>query len=89
MLILKSYLFLGTGFLEEMKSFARQWFNPIFSFNILILVGTLCLASFLGVIGALAVTEYRWVVGGSIIGGIVFLVHAFLFIVWFSSRRAK
>ena len=72
-----------------MKSFARQWFNPVFTFNTLIFLVTLCVAALVGVTVALAVRENRWIIGGSIVGGLVSLVHAFLFTVWFCSRRAK
>ncbi|XP_035709866.1 kinase D-interacting substrate of 220 kDa B isoform X2 [Folsomia candida] len=72
---------------EEMKSFARQWLNPIFSWNVLILIIVLCFASVVGVIAGLALQN--WIVGVGFAAGVTFFVHAFLFCVWFSSRRSK
>lgn len=72
---------------DEMKSFARQWLNPIFSWNILILIIVLCFASVVGVIAGLALQN--WIVGLGFGAGLTFLIHIFLFCVWISSRRSK
>jgi ankyrin repeat-rich membrane spanning protein len=72
---------------DEMKSFARQWLNPVFEWNILILIVVLCFASVVGVIAGLSLQN--WIVGVGFASGITMFIHTFLFCVWFSSRRSK
>jgi ankyrin repeat-rich membrane spanning protein len=72
---------------EEMKSFARQWLNPMFTWNILILIVSVCFSSIVGVIAGLAIQN--WIVGVSFCGGLVVIIHTVLLCIWLSSKRSK
>ena len=70
-----------------MKSFARQWLNPVFIYSPLLFFVILWLAVVVGVVAGLSF--WRWELGLGFAAGAVLLVHTFLFVVWFCSERSK
>jgi len=74
-------------FAEEMKSFAKQWLNPVFSWDLMVFLVILCFASVVAVIAGLALNN--WIVGVSFLAGVVLSIHIFLFVIWILSRKEE
>lgn len=70
---------------DEMRSFARQWVEPLFTFSPLVFLLLLHLAVLAGLIVAAPMQDWRVGVG---VGSSVFIVATvFLIAVWQGSRR--